>query len=333
MKIEIEILSPVHIGSGEEITPIEYVCFNSRTKTISSRFEGDQFIRIDVDKLFKDKRFILKLGEFIENSKREKRIAKLLPWDMLRKYPKYIIKIPYVKKQPNQNNVKEFIKTYGRVFIPGSSLKGAMLSGLIYNEAIKRRIKDKEELERIFETTIGNLSIVGENQFARYLDVTDTQPKFPEDVLEISFINIKKKNNSIQQVIIFEILKPSVKFTCEMRTSIDGFYKFGIVSEKEILKMVDKFYRKVYEKEKNSSFNPTMPKIPENGYLLRIGQGSGVLSTSYLLIAEEFGIRNYAIQRLPKFLSPLIPGKYPDSKKLTQDNIPLGWVIVRPIEP
>jgi len=41
MKYEIEVISPVHIGSGGTISPIEYVVENN-------------FYRVDMDRLFED---------------------------------------------------------------------------------------------------------------------------------------------------------------------------------------------------------------------------------------------------------------------------------------
>ena len=98
------------------------------------------------------------------------------------------------------------------------------------------------------------------------------------------------------------------------------------LSEEEILKSADEFYKKIYQKEKK--VNLILPEIPKNGYLLRIGQGSSVFSTSYLILAEDLNDKEYKVERYVrgKKLPPLRAGSSPSTKKLFSGKISLGWV-------
>ncbi|MCM8826476.1 MAG: hypothetical protein NC904_03045 [Candidatus Omnitrophica bacterium] len=71
MKIKLKILTAVHIGSGQEISPIEYI------------FYDDKFIRIDMDGLFTDPEFKPLQEKFINSAKFQRYIGDLLPKDLL----------------------------------------------------------------------------------------------------------------------------------------------------------------------------------------------------------------------------------------------------------
>ncbi|MGB9722134.1 MAG: type III-A CRISPR-associated RAMP protein Csm5 [bacterium] len=132
MKVKIKILTPVHIGSGEEINPMEYLV------------EGVQFHRLNMDSLFKDNEFKPHMDKFIEIAKTSRYIAGILPDSLLKKHILYTIPIngdavQYLRK--NQTIVKEFIKTAGNVFIPGSSIKGSIFSAVFWH-SLKEAYKD-----------------------------------------------------------------------------------------------------------------------------------------------------------------------------------------------
>ncbi|MCM8808311.1 MAG: type III-A CRISPR-associated RAMP protein Csm5 [Candidatus Omnitrophica bacterium] len=221
-------------------------------------------------------------------------------------------------------NVKEFIKSVGRVYIPGSSVKGCILSGIITKVLFdnkKINFKNKEFDDLLSETlsTIRRQGTYDLKKFNFWLAITDTETKSPEETLELSLIKVVGARTRSLLPILYETLKPNVEFTLEIKSNC----KF---SEEEILKIADEFYRKVYEKEKEYAKSKliTLPEVPTNSYLLRIGQGSTAWATSFLILAEKLNITNYYIQR-PK--SQKIKGP-PRTRKLSSGIISMGWISI-----
>lgn len=331
MKILIKILTPVHIGSGEEISPLEYVLFNEKTQKICNCFkEADKFIRLDIESLFNDRKF--NADTFIKNATTKKYIVEVLPdssW--ITKHKLYSLTISESAKESNPIVVKSFIKSAGRVFIPGSSLKGSILSALIHKIGKDKRFNNLNNYDKILGCVLESCSKLKLDRYSRWLDVTDSELKSPEDTLEIALAKVEGTRSGKSIPVLLEVLKPGISFVTEIKTSIDTIYEFGNLTCKDILKAVDTFYRKVLEKEKNyEKLKQKLPKASDDAYLIRIGFGSTCLSTSLLLLAEELNNKNYYIKRA-KNLPPIKPGEHPYTKKLISQHS-LGWAEIRIIE-
>jgi CRISPR-associated protein Csm5 len=300
MKVKLKILTPVHIGCNLKISPTEYF------------IEGNKFIRINIESLIKNPEFKKYQVNFIEQAKNQKPINQILPnKNLLLQNKLYSIEIKiYEKFEPKQ--VNEFIKSAGRVYIPGSSIKGSILSGILYHFGKNKKL-DNYKLKYLFENVLNEISEYKTGKFSRWLDVSDTNMKTPEDALNLSLVKVEgSKSRRIS--ILYETLKPGIEFEFELKTSIDNFYKFGKLTENEILKIVDEFYKKVYEKEKKYKIKEDLPSIPDKGFLIRIGQGVTSFSTSYLLLAEELKIKYHL--------------REPLTRKLISEKIPLGWGVI-----
>lgn len=336
MKIEIKILSPVYIGSGEVITPSEYISID-KNRNITDKL-SEKLCRINMDKLFQNpsvepfiETFIQYastssryIGNFLDNPSLQKVFNEVLLKNIL-----YEVEVSPSAKNKNLINLNLFIKSGGRVYIPGSSLKGSLLSGIIYHILKEKKFKNfnnQTKFNEILDIVIGEIGRSDKREkdrFIRYLDVSDSELKSPEEVLEISYVEViggKRKGIPL----LCETLKPGATFISEMKTSLNSFYKFGKYSPVDILKMADGFYRKVCEK-----FKYKLPPLSDGEYLVRIGQGSSVLSTSLLLLAEELKILGYSVSR--RGLPSIKPGELPRTQKLIK-NIPMGWISIRPIE-
>jgi CRISPR type III-A-associated RAMP protein Csm5 len=314
MKIKIKILSPVHIGSGNEISPLEYF------------IKDGKFYRVDVDSLFSSPEFKPMMDKFIEKAKLKREISEILPVNLLEKHVLYSIDVSPLNKQPNPIQVKEYIKSAGRVYIPGSSLKGSILSGVIENVLSKKKIEKLENFEDLLGKTLSEIrkeNKFDSGKFIRWIDVRDSDLKKPEESLKLSLIKIVGARREGLLPVLYETLKEDVEF----ETEIISHSKH---SEEEILKFADQFYRKVYRKEREFARgkNIILPEIPSNSYLLRIGQGSTAWSTSFLILADELGIKNYDIRR-PKIQK--ISG-HPRTRKLLSGTISMGWISITKIE-
>ena len=135
----LKVLSPVYIGSGNEYGASEYVSAKAKNK------KGEIlkiFKRIDVSKYYlslnddeKDE-FIndlstpnFKLADF--NSKIPNKYRSYFTYNNCKNNP-----------GPNQN-ISEIIKTLNKAYVPGSSIKGAIKTAILYNSV------DFEDIKRV----------------------------------------------------------------------------------------------------------------------------------------------------------------------------------------
>ncbi|HII61489.1 type III-A CRISPR-associated RAMP protein Csm5 [Pyrococcus horikoshii] len=121
-----EVLTPLHIGNGNELTPVDFYPL------------GDRIIVLDTEKLIND---LLRLGveveellDFLRNPP-----GSLYLWrgylEKLhldpRNYARYSLRIRGELGRES-SRIKEFIKIKGKPYIPGTSLKGAIRTAVLY---------------------------------------------------------------------------------------------------------------------------------------------------------------------------------------------------------
>lgn len=329
MKIKIETLAPVHIGSGEEISPSEYYIDK----------DSGRFVRLNMDALLLDPSFNRYRDKFIKEAAMQRYIGSILDAPLLKKYPLYSVPISQGAKSyiaTNQTVVKGFVKTAGRVFIPGSSLKGSILSAMVYhflkesyinNSVIERKYFDekskKQKIEKIssqvyIESMLSNLkydkydnflnyafshfSLLGKaNRFYQWINIADSNHKESKDSLEISLAKVKGARQGGELPVLYETIKAGQSFEIEI-TQVKSK-----LSEKEILGIAHNYYLKVLDHDKVD--------IDRSPYLLRVGQGSTAYSTSLLILAEELGIKTYRVHN-------------PRTRKRIDDIMAMGWIKV-----
>jgi len=124
MKYELEVISPVHIGSGGTISPIEYVV-------------EDNFYRVDMDGLFEDDGFDTE--GFIEDAKAGAFYIGRFDSKHAKEHVRYALDISQSARTKLQelidsrsSEVREHIKTNDFVYIPGSSIKGAIRTAILW---------------------------------------------------------------------------------------------------------------------------------------------------------------------------------------------------------
>jgi CRISPR type III-A-associated RAMP protein Csm5 len=307
MKVKIHILTPVHIGSGEQISSIEYMLQNNK------------FIKLNMNALFESEEFKPFMEKFINSSGIA--ITDIVKDIDLRRYASYQLDMHSSARNylfQRTPHIKAFIKSAGRVYIPGSSLKGAILSALAYNKGREKGIRRERELKELVSFTIAEASrSPRKDRFSRWLDVEDTDFKLPEECLQVILVQIIGARRHLPPI-LYEALKEGVTFTTRLKSSINHIYKFGALTEEQILKAADEFYRELYNKERTSHIRQTLPPLPKDGYLLRIGQGAGRFATSFLLLKEKLNITEYRIRRSK-------------TRKLAQGFVSLGWIKIKPV--
>lgn len=322
MRARIKVLTPVHIGSGQVISPSGYFIDKERGK----------FNVLNMVSLFRDKDFAIYFGDFIKLAVSSRYIGDIIPdHNLLKRHILYSTDIT-AEARGNKTEVKAFVKSAGRPYFPGSSIKGSIVTALIYFalkelasrgkrkeiEALLSNINDKRGNDKLLSLAFGYLSGKSdskkfgqvsnqesdnsrekfEDKFLNLMDVSDSTYLSPEETLKVEKCLVQGARRGGNIPILYETIKENVEAEFEIK-------KKNIQLEAgQILKICDDFYRKVIKKD---GLNLNLPEKP-GYYLLRIGQGATAFSTSMLILAEEIGIKSYKVKR-PRTRKRLIDGK------------------------
>lgn len=202
---KVKTLSPVHIGSGNALTPLDYV------------FEGGSLCRVNVDEMLKHE---LDIEQFIDRAGQGIIVLEDYAKIEALKHLWYKLKIDndardaLQSSSPDRGNVKEFIKTRGLPYLPGSSLKGSMRTCLAecileYNNYAKNNAKrnvlgamnNRDGLSRRrkkADNYLGKTVFGGDpgGDIGRVLQVSDTQLCNMGDLEVGKIVLLKKERGS-----------------------------------------------------------------------------------------------------------------------------------------
>ncbi|MBC7128911.1 MAG: type III-A CRISPR-associated RAMP protein Csm5 [Thermoplasmatales archaeon] len=357
MRYEVEVISPLHIGNGRELSSIEYLV-------------DKKFYRINMDSLFREKEFDIdgfvediKLGLFkIENYK-----------ELAKKNKEYVIDISNsAEKNIKGRNVKEFIKSGGRLYIPGSSIKGAIRTAVMWH-VLKNNAELYGEMEEYFEEIIRGKIKKKKEEVDDEIEknVFGKDPKYdlfkaiqisdgnilPIDRLRIDEVKILSTTSSSYYwknfSIFIEALKIGTKFETDIK--IDEFFTKEDVSKelgfddkivylKNIEEICKDYSKELIDYELNflkrynvgGELNEVINFYEElkkkDGVLLRLSWGAGWQSmTVGGLINEEMLEELRRIYKMgkrrdyPEYVKP-----FPKTRRIIfEDNkpkYPLGWI-------
>lgn len=335
MRIKVRAITPLHIGGGETISPAEYLLDRS----------GKGLAVLNPGQLARDPAFPGWFAAHAEEITRQRYLGRMLTGQLheqFLRHHRYLLPLSppaasYLRG--NQTALKPFIKSAGRVYLPGSSLKGALLSGLVH-ETYDGRPPSRAENREILDLVIGSKASAGEvhNRFARWLDVSDSTLLPPAQALQVSLVRVTRRESEQDAgaiPLLLETVVEGIEFEMELVTELPGERR-GRFSPRQILEKADAFYRAVYERDCDGDGPPVSP----GSFLARLGHGSGVYAVSLLLLAEKSGDRHYRVYRPPirgRSLPPLAVGKSPATIKTVvyhEDGetfpVPLGWAEIVP---
>lgn len=314
MKVRVRVLCPIHIGSGEEISPTEY--FIDREKGM--------FNRLNLDSLFQDRQFRLFRDNFLRDAARSRSISQIInDGSLLKRHILYSLPISPQAREiiTKPCNVKMFMKSAGRAYLPGSSLKGSILSAFLWYVLKEKYEQNKTKIEPLikarkyehqrayddllnlaFEIAFPHNFRMEKAKFTHWLDVSDSDFRLPAQCLQISLVEVKGAQKGGQIPIFYGTLKEGTVFEMEMKatpkTLANNF------SETKLLQVTHEFYSRVANKDGVN--------IESDRYLIRLGQGSTAFSTSLLLLAEEIQIRDYRLRP-------------PRTRKRIDEHRPMGF--------
>lgn len=308
-KIKAEILTPVHIGDGTELEPLEYVIKDRFYKvnmeewlsTLSDK-KTEEFKKL-TGKDYAQKTTLVALRTFVRNIID---IGKYTEWtvnvsnEAKKKYEEKF------DEPENQLSMSPFIRTGSKPFLPGSSIKGALRTAYLNFLKGKTPVKEKNRADLI-EGELFKANIEGRDGRIRF-DI-DKDPFraikikdvfLPENATFFGEVtNYKKKDGRINPTtiqILSEVTYGSLigkpvsieleisldkKVLCNRECSIDKMHE--TVNLKSLLEACDNFYKNALNEEKDKflsgiSGGEVISKVyqqildyAKGGYLFRLG--------------------------------------------------------------
>ncbi len=261
MKYVLTTLSPVHIGSGDQISNWSYTFDNGKIKI----YNFEKVVRA----LKNNPQRLLNLTAIIERNPLTKNLGDILKDFKLSIEPTYISELKgSVKTGRNEyKQIWEFIRENSQVYIPGTEIKGAIRTALFYkilkdkfneDEKIKnqflneyknclnvKHFRDERDKKKQIKKNFSYLeqrweSIVFRAGFQKVFDkdfkfadakkdilkillISDSNLKNPNDILNIKDITALGVSRHFEE--LHELLKSGSNFIVDLRVPFNSEYK------------------------------------------------------------------------------------------------------------
>ncbi len=345
---ELSIISPVHIGNGNEFTLIDFI------------MENKNFINIDFDKVVdycSEKN--IKLAEEIEAKLDKFKMEEFFKKNHLNPedFSRYAIplKIDFDRIRQTKPRVREFIKDANKFpYVPGSSIKGAIRTAILWSalqdkdifeycdELYNSRVNPQTACKKLEQEIFGKDA---HEDILRVLRISDTK-RLDIKNLEVNEIKIIGNQESIPTYI--ESLKAgsNTNFNLWIDEKFLSKDMNKFLNIKNILKICNEFSMSVAEKQSiyndfedatrkffTEDLKNNIKSCKENEAIFNIGWGGGWYSKTIGLKIEKY--RRWNDLRKNRLKLGKIPGKkmfvfnFPKTRRVAIDGLPLGWVKVR----
>lgn len=360
---KVEVISPIHVGSGETLLPVDYIFHNNRLYVMD--VEGIiESLTVKQCDLFS--KTLIQQGDLLKTLQ-----LLNMPLTNIEKNAKY--SFPATIK-PTQLHC--FIKSaFNNPYLPGSSIKGALRTAICYSlfslpnnkrwlfNEVRRRIRWRnaaKALQDFVESIFGSKKnrYSPHHDVLKFLRISDSEPAELSalEVEEINVITVKTANKNRKQVKTFiEALKPGTilygNLSIDKTLSREAYSQFkkgfknyeALTNVGAISSYAKNFCSAIIDHEmefaavqginqlkvfyQNLKEN-VLQKLGENEFLLRLGWGSGYMSVTIgMLLMEDAGLFQQLRKKFRKLGKPY--GKlFPTSRKVISRQgqmIPLGW--------
>ncbi len=331
MRLLLETLTPIHIGSGETIDPYEYIITDKLYKINLWKFiesldnkDKENFLKISSSDMVKTRLFIKERAD----------LSNVTEYSMNVQRSVHNLYTDKIDDENNQLSIQTCIKTLDRPFIPGSSVKGPIRTALLFSMAEKPIIDTRNIQQNTFK-----FKNAQDDPF-RALSISDSLPIDLGDMLICpvkTYTRNKKKNDEFEESGYISLVEGTNSYytskTIKISHNIAIDYRlqkqnnFIDINADKIASSCNEFYGRVIEEELNfyedsdtslaydvyKSFKIDLPSLErEKAFMLRLGWGSGYNSLTINLAK-----------------------KMPDSKisrRLIRREFPLGWVKAKILE-
>lgn len=344
VKLNAEVLTPIHIGDGSDLEPLEYVIADGHLYQIdtgSFLSSLSQGAAAEMDTLLKgeiERVTLVKIRKFIQEH--FKPDAGFLWKSSVTPTVARIYKERFGAPE-NQMLVNPFIRNHNTPFIPGSSLKGAIRTALLNQWSNELKKPSDERNSRLTEAEILKSVAIGRDNRLRpnmdkdpfkALRVEDIS--LPEDATIFAKVSnwalsregtLRETNIQMIRELTSSAISSGKTFGVDVFISLDNRFlvdrrsdlgRKEDISVEGMLKACDRFYRRVLLDEKKRLFDGKNRELAatyehvldasSGGALLRIGWASG-----------------FDAMTITKFRHRSTWGR---SKHLAESKYPLGWM-------
>jgi CRISPR-associated protein Csm5 len=366
---EIEILSPVHIGSGDKWTAFsDYITLGDTTYII----DFDRFIQNEINDI-----------EIINNYSNEVKKSNYLDQNGYKYYlenffydycpevfiddkknkftddfkEKYTVKTFKMPKGMNKREIGRIITNAGSPYIAGSSIKGAIRTALLDSE-IKNKFNNIQNMK--YTNNFEKAGYVGQDYFRKnpknviedvfkHLLVSDSGFFQETEIYNIGVEHIYKEHEKDGSTpVMIEAIsngKSTFKLKCKgEKEYLAGKYDYLLINnESELLKKVDNYYKErakeeleIFKKEKTKEYisivnflEKNVLKEEKDTYIIRLGKHK----TFYDMSISD-NLHDDEFIKAIKLKKGITREIYPITRSIIQDsNVPLmGWVRIRKVD-
>ncbi len=372
MKCKMTTLSPVHIGGGENkvISPYsDYVYHNSfvylieNKKLVDFLKSRDDFSKESVsDRETVFEKYLTQIKTDIRTA-RGRNIGDFFKYTLREDFRKFSYSRMLCEFTPKNQKIDLFQKTNGKPFIPGSTLKGAIRTAILFDYFNHRKNEVKLDDRNWIKNWENWLLGRGKDDIMKFLQITDSEPIDEEtEVAHCERVNVNSKKQSIPQnyetlskdvIANLEIISKAEHKHTSLYPDIEKFKLLFKNNEICIFDIINQFSRQNIEFELS-----TFKKYNSNGYfnniivfyqqllnelnnskdtsIMRIGKGKTFFDNSISGMFRNDKTKMMIIRNLPKrkigyspkgrkFVEP-----FPITRTLIiKDNkphLPLGWI-------
>lgn len=301
-------LSPVYIGSGAKYSQLDYIHrenhifildFDNLLTQIPLEVIDD--LTNDIQENFKNNVWKGNVEEFLSKYK--------INWEesVAKKYE--------LMGKIGRNEINQFIKTGEHIYIPGSSIKGAIRTAILF-----KILKDHPEKKNAFVKGIINnfndreimklIQTEGATDLLRALMISDsiTKEDMPIKIVESRVYHLRDKESTIP--IYYEILDKDFKSVGTVKINTKLIDAKILVSEhfelrqENIIEAINSFSKDIINYELNvfikqddpnlsdiiefyKNLNSQLEGLKHNECILRLGQGSSVLGITLFLNFQD----------------------------------------------
>lgn len=363
MKIQLTTATPLHIGNGRSLSPYtDFVVGNDgKVYLIDSQKLNDQLVAVGdeaVDEYVsqimgcRQPGGVFSLKQFLEKYKIDYRQIAKFVWET---------------HAPIQNEtIQETIKSTSKPYIPGSSIKGAIRTALLYFHRKEEGYSWEAAIKDIFGKGVKK-SPNGEDIFGRYqndvlrhLHVSDSSPLPSEEVGLVKTVryNLVKKEASIP--VTKEVIPENKILDFRLQCKAEKIHqlppRFNYLyrdkdhtGERQILSLVNRFYLQLLEEElavlkrtQSKQLDPIKRlyerlfktakeyELEQSGAVIRLGSGKTFLENTIISLFS-YEERRQLIKKLKKGGGPY----FPKTRAVIDNGViyefVLGWAYLEPV--
>ena len=300
-------LSPLYIGSGDKYSQLDYIAQESKIHILDFDrilaqipFEAIDDLTNDITENFRNNIWNGNVEEFLNK------------YDI--NWQNYIDKSYDLMGNIGKNEINKFIKTGEQIYIPGSSLKGAIRTAILFN-ILKKHPDKKQRIERALINYFNDREIKkliqsedrpdGKLDLLRALKISDSKlEKEITQIVKSTVYHLKDREPTIP--VFNEILakdfvsKGQIKINHKLIDSKALYSRYFNLQKIDIIAAINGFSKEIIDfelqvfQEQNDTnlteivqfyenLNTQLKSLGQDECIIRLGQGSSALGITLFL--------------------------------------------------